>query len=110
MEWIKIQHLKVNLPKESGTKAVVYHGDVAWMYWNKDTETWHPAHGWRRNIGQPWCDVTAYMELPSYASYEYQMQMREAWDEAFSDEEKQKHSSLGYPKERINPSGGSPIR
>lgn len=63
--WITVKDYQ-SLPKDSGTKAVVYHGVTAWMYWNADKQTWHPVNGWRRVIGQPWNHVTAYMELPVY--------------------------------------------
>jgi hypothetical protein len=68
MYWNEVK-TEEDLPLTGGTKAVVYHGVTAWMYYNPDSKTWHPVNGWRKNIGQKWSDVTAYMELPVYAPH-----------------------------------------
>lgn len=64
--WITVDKYGTNLPETSGTKAVVYLGSTAWMYFNKENKTWHPINGWRKNLGQPWQTVDAYMEVPEY--------------------------------------------
>lgn len=53
------------LPKEGGTYLVSYMGERAWMYFHTETKRWHPITGWRRKVGYPWSEISAWCTLPS---------------------------------------------
>jgi hypothetical protein len=60
-DWI---YIGAGRPRYGGTYAVVFEGDVAWMYWNPDTQRWYPVRGWKRKVGYPVTAVEYWLPLP----------------------------------------------